>query len=133
MADQEKDLRRRATILNEIEDRQKRIQALVERGAVSQQLLNRFTIIQEEKIKQAADELKKLNAERLKGAKQAEIENSNLGSLYQNLSKFETERIAHTQKSNSLSQDQVGKLDEMASINRDIAKLTIEDVQQRAE
>ncbi len=133
MADQEKDLRRRATILNEIEDRQKRIQALVERGAVSQQLLNRFTIIQEEKIKQASDELKKLNAERLKGAKQAEIENSNLGSLYQNLSKFETERIAHTQKSNSLSQDQVGKLDEMASINRDIAKLTIEDVQQRAE
>ncbi len=133
MADQEKDLRRRATILNEIEDRQKRIQALVERGAVSQQLLNRFTIIQEEKIKQASDELKKLNAERLKGAKQAEIENSNLGSLYQNLSKFETERIAHTQKSNSLSQDQVGKLDEMESINRDIAKLTIEDVQQRAE
>ena len=38
MADQEKDLRRRATILNEIEDRQKRIQALVERGAVSQAL-----------------------------------------------------------------------------------------------
>ena len=88
MADQEKDLRRRATILNEIEDRQKRIQALVERGAVSQELLNKFTVIQEEKIKKAGDELKKLNAERLRGAKQAEIENSNLGSLYQNLSKF---------------------------------------------
>jgi hypothetical protein len=133
MADQEKDLRRRATILNEIEDRQKRIQALVERGAVSQELLNRFTIIQEEKIKQAADELKKLNAERLKGAKQAEIENSNLGSLYQNLSKFETARIDRTLKSNSLTQDQVTKIDKLASINRDIAKLTFEDVQQRAE
>ena len=58
MADQEKDLRRRATILNEIEDRQKRIQALVERGAVSQELLNKFTVIQEEKIKKAGDELK---------------------------------------------------------------------------
>jgi hypothetical protein len=133
MADQEKDLRRRATILNEIEDRQKRIQALVDRGAVSQQLLNRFTIIQEEKIKQAADELKKLNAERLRGAKQAEIENSNLGSLYQNLSKFETARIDRTLKSNSLTQDQVTKIDKLASINRDIAKLTSEDVQQRAE
>jgi hypothetical protein len=133
MADQEKDLRRRATILNEIEDRQKRIQALVERGAVSQELLNRFTIIQEEKIKQAADELKKLNAERLRGAKQAEIENSNLGSLYQNLSKFETARIDRTLKSNSLTQDQVTKIDKLASINRDIAKLTFEDVQQRAE
>ena len=133
MADQEKDLRRRATILNEIEDRQKRIQALVERGAVSQELLNKFTVIQEEKIKKAGDELKKLNAERLRGAKQAEIENSNLGSLYQNLSKFETERIAQTQKSNSLTQDQVAKVDKLAEINRDIAKLTFEDVQQRAE
>jgi hypothetical protein len=133
MADQEKDLRRRATILNEIEDRQKRIQLLVERGAVSQELLNRFTVIQEEKIKQAADELKKLNAERLKGAKQAEIENSNLGSLYQNLSKFETARIDRTLKSNSLTQDQVTKIDKLASLNRDIAKLTFEDVQQRAE
>ena len=58
MADQEKDLRRRATILNEIEDRQRRIQALIDQGAVSQQLLNRFSAIQEEKIKEAANELK---------------------------------------------------------------------------
>jgi hypothetical protein len=113
--------------------RQERLNKLIERGAVSQELLNKFTVLQQEKIKQAAPLLKALNEERLKGAKQAEIENSNLGSIYQNLSKFETARIDRTLKSNSLTQDQVGKLDKMAILNRDISKLTLEDVHQREE
>lgn len=131
MADELKDLRTREQLLKETEGRQKNLNALIERGAVSQELLNRHTVIQQEKIKQAGAELKKLNEERLKGAAQAEIDNANLGSIYQNLSKFETARIDRTLKSNSLTQDQVGKLDKMATLNRDIAKLTFDDVQQR--
>ncbi len=133
MAEEIKDLRTREQLLKETEGRQKNLNALIERGAVSQELLNRYTIIQQEKIKEAGAELKKLNQERLNAAKNAEVENSNLGSIYQNLSKFETARIERTLKSNSLTQDQVGKLDKMASLNRDIAKLTFEDVQQRAD
>jgi hypothetical protein len=132
MADQEKDLRRRATILKEIEDREKAIAAARANSALNQNLLNRYLIIQNQKTKEAAQELKKLNQERLDGAKNAEEVNNSLNGLYKNLSKFEADRIAQTQKSNSLSQDQVGKIDKLASLNRDIAKLTFEDVQQRA-
>jgi hypothetical protein len=130
MADQEKDLRRRATILKEIEDREKAIAAARANSALNQNLLNRYLVIQEEKTKNAAKELKKLNQERLDGAKNAEEINNSLTGLYKNLSKFEADRIAKTQESNSLTQDQVTKIDKLASINRDIAKLTIEDVQQ---
>ena len=133
MADQNKDLRTRAQLLDDTIGRQERINAMIQRGAVSQELLNRFTVIQQEKIKEAAPLLKKLNEERLRGAAAAEAENKNLGSLYKNLSKFETERIANTQKSNSLTQDQVGKVDKLAEINRDIAKLAVEDVHKREE
>jgi hypothetical protein len=131
MADQEKDLRRRATILKEIEDREKAIAAARANSALNQNLLNRYLVIQQEKTKNAAKELKALNQERLNGAKDAESINNSLTGLYKNLSKFEADRIAQTQKSNSLSQDQVTKIDKLASLNRDIAKLTIEDVQQR--
>jgi hypothetical protein len=131
MADEIKDLRTREQLLDATIGRQQRLNAMIERGAVSQELLNKFTVLQNEKIKQAAPLLKALNEERLKGAAQAEINNANLGSIYQNLSKFETARIDRTLKSNSLTQDQVGKLDKMATLNRDIAKLTFEDVQQR--
>jgi hypothetical protein len=130
MADQEKDLRRRATILKEIEDREKAIAAARANSALNQNLLNRYLVIQQEKTKNAAKELKALNQERLNGAKDAESINNSLTGLYKNLSKFEAERIAQTQKSNSLSQDQVTKIDKLASLNRDIAKLTFEDVQQ---
>ena len=130
MADQEPDLRRRATILKEIEDREKAIAAARANSALNQNLLNRYLVIQEEKTKNAAKELKKLNQERLDGAKNAEEINNSLTGLYKNLSKFEADRIAKTQESNSLTQDQVTKIDKLASINRDIAKLTIEDVQQ---
>jgi len=132
MADQEKDLRRRATILKEIEDREKAIAAARANSALNQNLLNRYLVIQAEKTKNAAKELKKLNQERLDGAKDAEQVNNSLSGMYKNLSKFEADRIAQTQKSNSLSQDQVVKIDKLASLNRDIAKLTFEDVQQRA-
>ena len=131
MADQEKDLRRRATILQEIEDRERAIAAARANSALNQNLLNRYLIIQAEKTKNAAKELKKLNQERLDGAKDAEEVNNSLSGMYKNLSKFEADRIAQTQKSNSLSQDQVAKIDKLASLNRDIAKLTFEDVQQR--
>jgi hypothetical protein len=133
MADEIKDLRTREQLLDATVGRQERLNKLIERGAVSQELLNKFTVLQNEKIKQAAPLLKALNEERLKGAAQAEAENKNLGSIYRNLSKFETERIAQTQKSNSLTQDQVGKVDKLAEINRDIAKLAVEDVHKREE
>jgi len=132
MADQEKDLRRRATILKEIEDREKAIAAARANSALNQNLLNRYLIIQNQKTKEAVQELKKLNQERLDGAKNAEEINNSLSGLYKNLSKFEADRIAKTQESNSLTQEQVGKIDKLASLNRDIAKLTFEDVQQRA-
>jgi len=133
MADEIKDLRTREQLLDATVGRQERLNAMIERGAVSQELLNKFTVLQNEKIKQAAPLLKALNEERLKGAAQAEAENKSLGSIYRNLSKFETQRIAQTQKSNSLTQDQVGKVDKLAEINRDIAKLAAEDVYKREE
>lgn len=133
MADEIKDLRTREQLLDATVGRQERLNAMIEKGAVSQELLNKFTVLQNEKIKQAAPLLKALNEERLKGAAQAEAENKSLGSIYRNLSKFETQRIAQTQKSNSLTQDQVGKVDKLAEINRDIAKLAVEDVHKREE
>lgn len=124
---------RRLDLLQTIEELERNIVQLTEQQNRGQSGLNRLIQEQKDSVVETAKELKKINEKRLKGAKDAEVENKNLSNLYKNLSKFETERIANTQKSNTLTQDQVGKIDKLAELNRDISKLTIEDVYQRAE
>jgi hypothetical protein len=131
MAENSGDLRTRARLLEEIQTRETAMAAARANSALSQDLLNRYLAVQEQRTKNAAKELKEINQQRLNGAATAEREASSLSGIYKKLSKLEFDRIAQTQKSNTLTQEQVGKVDKLASINRDIAKLSIEDVQQR--
>jgi hypothetical protein len=124
---------RRLDLLQTIEELERNIVQLTDQQNRGQSGLNRLIQEQKDSVVETAKELKKVNEERLRGAKDAEVENKNLSNLYKNLNKFETERIANTQKSNTLTQDQVGKIDKLAELNRDISKLTIEDVYQKAE
>jgi hypothetical protein len=131
MTENSGDLRTRARLLEEIQTREAAIAAARANSALNQDLLNRYLEVQERRTRNAAQELKKINQLRLNGAATAEREASSLSGIYKNLNKLEVDRIAQTQKSNTLTQEQVGKVDKLASINRDIAKLSLEDVQQR--
>ena len=73
-------------------------------------------------------EVKKLNQERLDGLKAAENGVSSITGLYQNLNKFERERIKNTLTSKTITIEQTAKLNQMAEINRSIAQLTLDDV-----
>jgi hypothetical protein len=132
MVENSGDLRTRARLLEEIQTREAAIAAAIANSALNQDLLNRYLAVQEERTKNAAKQLKEINQQRLNGAASAEREASSLSGIYKNLNKLEVDRIAQTQKSNTLTQEQVGKVDKLASINRDIAKLSLEDVQQRS-
>jgi hypothetical protein len=131
MTENSGDLRTRARLLEEIQTREAAIAAARANSALNQDLLNRYLEVQERRTRNAAQQLKEINQLRLNGAATSEREASSLSGIYKNLNKLEVERIAQTQKSNTLTQEQVGKVDKLASINRDIAKLSLEDVQQR--
>jgi len=79
-------------------------------------------------ISDAGKEIKKLNQARLDGLKSAEKSVDSISGLYQNLNKFERERIKNTLTSNTLTLEQTEVLNKMADINRDIAQLSMDDV-----
>ena len=83
-------------------------------------------------ISDAGKEIKKLNQARLDGLKSAEKSVDNISGLYQNLNKFERERIKNTLTSSTLTLEQTEVLNKMADINRDIAQLSMDDVAGRA-
>jgi hypothetical protein len=87
-------------------------------------------LIQQQKdlIVAQVKEVKKLNQERLDGLKAAENGVSSITGLYQNLNKFERERIKNTLTSKTITIEQTAKLNQMAEINRSIAQLTLDDV-----
>jgi hypothetical protein len=87
-------------------------------------------LIQQQKdlIVAQVKEVKKLNQERLDGLKTAENGVSSITGLYQNLNKFERERIKNTLTSKTITIEQTAKLNQMAEINRSIAQLTLDDV-----
>jgi hypothetical protein len=87
-------------------------------------------LIQEQKdlVVAQVKEVKKLNQERLDGLKAAENGVSSITGLYQNLNKFERERIKNTLTSKTITIEQTAKLNQMAEINRSIAQLTLDDV-----
>jgi hypothetical protein len=79
----------------------------------------------------AAEQLKvvrKLNQTRLDGLKSAESSMGSMSGLYQNLNKFEKERIKNTFTSKDLTMEQTASLNKMAEINRSISQLTIDDI-----
>jgi hypothetical protein len=79
----------------------------------------------------AAEQLKvvrKLNQTRLDGLKSAESSLGSMSGLYQNLNKFEKERIKNTFTSKDLTMEQTASLNKMAEINRSISQLTIDDI-----
>jgi len=87
-------------------------------------------LIQQQKdlIVSQVKEVKKLNQERLDGLKAAENGVSSISGLYQNLNKFERERIKNTLTSKTITIEQTAKLNKMAELNRSIAQLTLDDV-----
>jgi hypothetical protein len=79
----------------------------------------------------AAEQLKvvrKLNQTRLDGLKSAESSLGSMSGIYQNLNKFEKERIKNTFTSKDLTMEQTASLNKMAEINRSISQLTIDDI-----
>ena len=79
----------------------------------------------------AAEQLKiirKLNQTRLDGLKSAERSMGSMSGLYQNLNKFEKERIKNTFTSKDLTMEQTASLNKMAEINRSISQLTVDDI-----
>jgi hypothetical protein len=79
----------------------------------------------------AAEQLKvvrKLNQTRLDGLKSAESSLGSMSGIYQNLNKFEKERIKNTFTSKDLTIEQTASLNKMAEINRSISQLTIDDI-----
>jgi len=79
----------------------------------------------------AAEQLKiirKLNQTRLDGLKSAESSLGSMSGLYQNLNKFEKERIKNTFTSKDLTMEQTASLNKMAEINRSISQLTVDDI-----
>jgi hypothetical protein len=87
-------------------------------------------LIQQQKdlIVAQVKEVKKLNQERLDGLKGAENAAAGISGLYQNLNKFEKERIKNTLTSKTITIEQTAKLNQMAELNRSIAQLTLDDV-----
>ena len=83
---------------------------------------------QEKKLRAIGKEIKKINQDKLDGLKSAEKSVSSISGIYGNLNKLERERIKNTFISGKLSDEQVGALNKMADINRDIAQLSIDDV-----
>ena len=90
---------------------------------------NSVLIAEQEKLLRAVGkEIKKINQDKLDGLKSAEKSVSSISGIYGNLNKLERERIKNTFISGKLSDEQVGALNKMADINRDIAQLSIDDV-----
>lgn len=128
MAEETQELGRRLALLKEIEEREKAIQRLRENSALNQDLLNRYTDVQTQKIRDAAKELKALNQERLNGYKTQEEQNKNLSSMYKSLSDLEQRRMLNTIASNTIDDAHEETLNRMAEINRELAQLSISDL-----
>ena len=79
-------------------------------------------------ITKATKEIYAINLERKKGLKDAESAMGSMSSMYGNLNDLEKERIKNTLVSGKLTNEQTESLNKMADINRDIAKLSIDDL-----
>jgi hypothetical protein len=79
-------------------------------------------------IAKATKEIYAINLERKKGLKDAESAMGSMSSMYGNLNNLEKERIKNTLVSGKLTNEQTDSLNKMADINRDIAKLSIDDL-----
>lgn len=75
-------------------------------------------------------ELTKINIERLEGFADSESSIKSLGSMYKDLGNLDRDRIKNNMKFVSLSDEQNQHISKAASINREIAQLSISDVAQ---
>jgi hypothetical protein len=126
------ELKTRLQLLNEIEDKNNRIEAAIKNSALNQDLLNRYTDLHKSKNKELISQLKIVNKTRLEGLSQAESSLSSIGSMYDNITNLEKDRILNTLKVGDLTDTQLKAFDEMASINQKISQLGRDDIAQRA-
>jgi len=117
-------------------DEQRKAEAEILRLQAEQNTLDKDNSVliaaQEKLLRAIGKEIKKINQDKLDGLKSAEKSASSISGIYGNLNKLERERIKNTFISGKLSDEQVGALNKMADINRDIAQLSIADVAGRA-
>ena len=109
----------------ELKVNEETLQRSINAGAAG---LNVHLQTQRRLIAEAAEELKKVNKERLQGYKVQEDQNKSLGSMYKSLSDLEQRRMLQTIASDSITTDQEKTLNRMAEINRDLAQTSISDV-----
>jgi hypothetical protein len=109
----------------ELKVNEETLQRSINAGAAG---LNVHLQTQRRLIAEAAEELKKVNKERLQGYKAQEDQNKSLGSMYKSLSDLEQRRMIQTIASDSITTDQEKTLNRMAEINRDLAQTSISDV-----
>ena len=126
------ELKTRLQLLKEIEDKENRINAAIKNSALNKDLVNRYTDLQKSKNKELISQLKIVNKTRLEGLSQAESSLSSIGSMYDNITNLEKDRILNTLKVGDLTNTQLSAFDEMASINQKIAQLGNDDIAQRA-
>jgi hypothetical protein len=125
-------LKTRLQLLKEIEDRNRRIEATSKNAAINEELKNRYLEKQQKLQNKLGQQLKEINKARLDGLSNAESSLSSLGSMYDNISKLERQRIKDTTLQGDLTQEQIQAFNEMAAINQKIAQLGRDDIAQRA-
>ena len=99
------ELKTRLQLLNEIEDKNNRIEAAIKNSALNQDLLNRYTDLQKSKNKELISQLKIVNKTRLEGLSQAESSLSSIGSMYDNITNLDKDRILAISKSDMLDDE----------------------------
>ncbi len=125
-------LKTRIQLLKEIEDRNRRIDATSKNAAVNEDLKNRYLEKQQKLQNKLGNQLKDINKARLDGLSSAESSLSSLGSMYDNISKLERQRITDTTLNGDLTKEQIVAFNEMADINQKISQLGRDDIAQRA-
>jgi hypothetical protein len=119
--------------INELRENERSIQANINAGASNMQ---GHLETQRRLLREATEELKKLNKERLQGYADSEKSLSSMGTMYSGIAKLERQRIVAmssiTDSSNRLTGEQESALNRMAEVNREIAQLTSDDIVQRS-
>jgi len=123
--------RDRNDIIKEAKEIQRELNKLTKEGTAltNEQLKRQEELVQ--KQKELRLELKQSIQQRLDLLKAEESSISSISSMYQPLQEAQRESLSIASQMNNLSEDQITAVNEIQRINRDIASLSIEDIQSR--
>jgi hypothetical protein len=124
-------LRGRLEILKEIEQVEVRIDRAKQSTVLTQLKINKYVDDQKKKVIELSKELKQANTDRLNGFAAEESSIKSMSSMYDQLKESQKSSNTLASSMNSLSATQLDSLKEIQRINRDIAQLTIDDIQGR--